>query len=195
MEVVKLLNFKKWQQLQLYCMILLIICSIIIGIQAPLLTKNLSYIGNSLRYRGLFVLWGTLSGIHFFISFMTLAHCSKMIIKRFQVYCFVACLLMVLSTIVPYYDDKMPFFSFLHLCAAMGGTSIYVVCYYYILLHYQYIDVTFCKKASLGYMIILLSCVLVIMTYASINTCSEIMFTILLPLFQYYVLIKQVKIK
>ena len=98
---------------------------------------------------------------------------------------------MVIATILPYDEGRVPMLSFLHTAAAMLGTGIYIACYWYCLFVYQSIDYWFYRMAMSCYNLLLLFCLLLIATFASINTLAEILFSIVLPLLQYRFLCMQ----
>lgn len=191
MNTIRLKQYPKWKKRQFYMLIIVILISFVIAIQAPLLSENLSFIGNALHHRGLLVLWGTCTACYFWFAFLTLSHLSALIPKRIALYCALACLLMVIATILPYDEGRVPMLSFLHTAAAMLGTGIYIACYWYCLFVYQSIDYWFYRIAMSCYNLLLLFCLLLIATFASINTLAEILFSIVLPLLQYRFLCMQ----
>ena len=183
-------QYETYKRIQLISMGFLLLISLDLASIAPVFQHNLSYIGNTLGHRLRLLLWGVSSAVYFYSSFLTLSHQNQWVLKWYQRVCQLSCIMMVLSTILPYYDDAMPFISFLHLCCAMGGTVLYIVCYMIVLYDFQYENRTFYQYSMSGYLIILLLCFLFIVTFHSVNTISEIIFTTILPLFQYHLLSK-----
>ncbi len=94
----------------------------------PILSENLSFIGNALHHRGLLVLWGTCTACYFWFAFLTISHLSALIPKRIALYCALACLLMVIATILPYDEGRVPMLSFLHTAAASILRAIGTAC-------------------------------------------------------------------
>lgn len=119
---------------------------------------------------------GNVHRMLFLVRFLTISHLSALIPKRIALYCALACLLMVIATILPYDEGRVPMLSFLHTAAAMLGTGIYIACYWYCLFVYQSIDYWFYRMAMSCYNLLLLFCLLLIATFASINTLAEILF-------------------
>ena len=72
MNTIRLKQYQKWKKLQFYMLIIVILISFVIAIQAPLLSENLSFIGNALHHRGLLVLWGTCTACYFWFAFLTI---------------------------------------------------------------------------------------------------------------------------
>lgn len=164
--------------------ILLPISALLLASQNSVEFINFSYIGNTMEKRFLLMLWGFSSFACFFLGSLYLYKLCNFNNKKNLFFTFIACLMMFLSTLIPYLPKDFPFLSFLHLFLSFGSTLIYVITFYMFIYSLILYDPLIYEKANGYYTMIVFACVGVIMIYGGVNSLSEMMFTILLPLFQ-----------
>ena len=177
---------KKLRTLMIILAWALPIWSILLAVSMPLTQFNLSYIGNSMHKRFGFIAWGALSGGYFYSS-------SRYFINRLQITdrtllrgISISCVMMLLSTIVPYLPKRYPFLSNIHLIMAIGGTASYVLFFLALLLKTMKTDILLFQKAFQSYCFICIGCTLPILMFASVTSLSEVMFTAFIPLYHQY---------
>lgn len=177
---------KKLRTLMIILAWALPIWSILLAVSMPLTHFNLSYIGNSLHKRFGFIVWGALSGGYFYCSsryFINRLHITDRTLTRGIS---ISCIMMLLSTIVPYLPKRYPFLSNIHLLMAIGGTAGYVLFFLVLLLKTMKTDILLFQKAFQSYCFICIGCTLPILMFASVTSLSEVMFTAFMPLYHQY---------
>lgn len=183
---------KKLRTMMIALAWILPIWSILLAVSMPLTHFNLSYIGNSLHKRFGFIGWGVLSGSYFYLSFHYFLKRLHISDRGLQLGILISCIMMPLSTIVPYLPKRYPLLSNIHLVMAIGGTAGYILLFLGLLLKTIRTDILLFQKAFQSYCFICIGCALPILMLASVTSLSEVMFTTFMPLYHQY-LIKLMK--
>lgn len=163
---------------------LLPLSAIALASQNSLEFINFSYIGNTMQKRFLLIIWGSFSGIYFFLSYLYLSILTKQIHKRYMIACAFACLLMLISILVPYLPKQYAILSSLHLLFAFGSTMSYLVIFYSFVYSLMLYDPIIYTKANSYFMMIVMVCIAVLFAYGGVNSLVEMMFCILMPIYQ-----------
>lgn len=177
---------KKLRTLMIILAWALPIWSILLALSMPLTHFNLSYIGNSLHKRVGFLIWGALSGGYFYIAARYLMNRLSILDRALQRGMLISCIMMLLSTVVPYLPKRFPLLSNLHLLLAIGGTASYVLLFLGLLLKIMKRDILLFQRAFQSYCFICIGCTLPILMFASVTSLSEVMFTTFMPLYHQY---------
>ena len=175
MDVAHLFEYIK--RYRFFALILIPLYTFLFAIQDSLLLSNLSRIGNMPNNYGKFVVWGIVcssfynSFFAFLFSMLGYPHKGGWTLYR------IACLLLLLTVLLPFIPEKYPFFSFLHNQFAMIATLVTLAATFLLTLHTKSIDPKIYQKALLMWIVDVALCFVVLLR-TGISGLTETLFII-----------------
>lgn len=179
----------KIETLLFICAVFIIpIFSILLGSQESILYENLTYLGNQKDYRLFFQLWGILISLDYLISFLYLMHKTKIIGTRLRIIAIFLTIISILSFFIPYNMETNPFLSNVHVYLSLSSSllTIFMIIYYIHL--FQFINFSYYQKGSKIIYSYIIICVFLLLALGDISGILELVMTIFLGLFLYYMI-------
>lgn len=159
-------------------LIVVLICNVGALFYVAPLRENMSYLGNALGHPLYLFVWGGSAALYFYWYTLQLMHHFSYSYRFGKALLRIACLMMIVSLILPYRPSFLPDFAKWHVRIAMWGTILYIFLFFHVLFDIMKKDYPFYKRyISYYYSLILLDTFLFVF-YGSVSTLLEISFTI-----------------
>lgn len=161
----------------LFGIIILPILSIYLGTRASILYENLTYIGNTLQYRFLFLVWGITLSLFYCFSYFKVVKLYELKQPTYNYLCIIATCLNIIAMLMPFKNHSGDIFSQLHIYTSFMATLLTCLLIYKIVSKLQKTDFLiflFIRNSILSLISLSTMCILLL---GDFSTLLEIIFT------------------
>lgn len=173
---------KKKAQLFWLCPFIITIINVGTLCFVPLLSANLSDLGNTYGHRIYLLLWAITAALTFsyFTRKLMMFHNYPYRIGITALY--ITCFCMVISVAIPYLPNQYPTLAKWHIRIAMFGTVGYIITFFHYIIYTMKCDTTFYQKYSSIYLSLIAFDSLLYLWHGGVSTLLEISFTIFMSI-------------
>ncbi|NBK96446.1 MAG: hypothetical protein EOM50_00230 [Erysipelotrichia bacterium] len=153
---------------------LLPLFSLYLASQASLFYENLTYVGNLAMNRSLFIIWGILQSLYYFICFYYFTIKTTLLHKNFLYISGFCTLLSIIAFLLPYQNHSADIVSQLHVYGSMLSCIITYIIILYIIKKTADYDYVFFQHSKNIVFLILTMFAFCIILLGDISTLSEL---------------------